>query len=198
MRIATIVAVTLFAREASGHALDIGYLRVEPARVVLDLDRVAVAQLLGVPQATLEIVRARAGELAAMTYARELPATAEGPPCTLDTPKVEISAVTVRLGATMSCPPGERTWRFPFVTDTKVSATFELLVKDVETDRLTVVDRMSPSITFAAATASAISASNQASASTPRPGNQGRSTFLIGGLLVGVMLAPLARFALRR
>lgn len=199
MRAVTVITALLVARTASAHSLDIGYLRLEPAgastSVILDLDRNAAAQLLDAPGATPEALRARASELAAKTYARELPSTTAGP-CTLDAPVMEITGVTVRLRALMQCPAGERTWRFPFVTDTHVSPTFELLVKDVASDRMTVVDRATPEITFgAAATARS---GTPARASAPRPGGQGRSMFLVGGLLVGVMLAPLARFALRR
>ncbi len=199
MRAVTVITALLVARTASAHSLDIGYLRLEPAgastSVILDLDRNAAAQMLDAPGATPEALRARASELAAKTYARELPSTTAGP-CTLDAPVMEITGVTVRLRALMQCPAGERTWRFPFVTDTHVSATFELLVKEAATDRMTVIDRASPAMTFGEVTASSVPV---ATASAPKPGGaQGRSMFLIGGLLVGVMLAPLARFALRR
>lgn len=190
MRVATIVVSLFVAKQASAHSLDIGYLRIEPERVVLDLDRVAAAQMLDAPNATPEQLRARAGELAAKTYARELPAA-----CSVAAPTMEITAVTVRLSATLSCRDGEHTWRFPFVTDTHVSATFELLVKDAARDRMTVVDRASPMVTFEASSAVPV---EHATASVPRRGAQGRSMFLLGGLLVGVMLAPLARFAIRK
>lgn len=192
MRVSAIVAL-LVARDASAHSLDIGYLRIEANRVILDLDRAAAAQMLDAPSATSEALHARANDLASMTYAREAPATASGA-CTIGEPAMELSGVTVRLTASIACPDGERTWRFPFVTDTHVSATFELLVKDAATDRMIVVDRASPTVTFGAATAKV---EEQTTASLPRRGG-GRSMFLIGGLLVGVMLAPLARFALRR
>ncbi|GEM_PF-5518440 len=201
MRVATVITVLLAARTASAHSLDIGYLRLEPAgastRVILDLDRNAAAQMLDAPGATADALRARARELAGKTYAREAPSTTAGP-CTLDAPAMEITGVTVRLRALLHCPRGERTWRFPFVTDTHVSATFELLVKDAATDRMTVVDRASPAMTFGVAVP-ASSAVPVTTASAPKPGGaRGRSMFLIGGLLAGVMLAPLARFALRR
>ncbi len=180
-----ILALLVCASSASAHSLDIGYLRIEPDKVILDLDRTAAAQMLDAPSADLT---SHARTLAALTYAREAPRG-----CTLAAPAMELSSVTVRLTAAMHCAEGEHTWRLPFVTDTKVSPTFELLVKDAVADRMTVVDRASPAITFgAAATATA------GSASAPRPQAQGRSMFLLGGLLVGVMLAPLARFALRR
>jgi hypothetical protein len=196
MRAATVATVLLVAARASAHSLDIGYLRIDHDRVVLDLDRVAAAQMLDAPNATPAALKARASELAAKTYAREAPATTGGA-CTFEAPSMEITGVTVRLTTSMHCPGGQRTWRFPFVTDTQVSATFELLVKDVATDRMTVVDRSSPMVTFGAA-ATATRVDNAATASAPKPGAQGRSMFLVGGLLVGVMLAPLARFALRR
>lgn len=195
LRVAALFALS-GAGTASAHALDIAYLRLEPAgaqtRVLLDLDRVAAGQLLEAPAATSDVLRARAAELATITYARELPTTAAGP-CTLGAPVVELTSVTVRLSALATCPEGERTWRFPFVADTHVSATFELLVKDAATDRMTVVERSAPSVTFGAPGGPAGPA-----VSTVHAPRQGRSMFLLGGLLVGVMLAPLARFALRR
>jgi hypothetical protein len=194
MHAATILMVLLFARVATAHSLDIGYLRIEGARVVLDLDRAAAALMLDAPNASEAALEARADELAAKTYARELPSTASGA-CTLDAPAMEVTAVTVRLTTQLRCPDGVRTWRFPFVTDTKVSPTFELLVKDVVGDRMTVVDRAAPQIAFGAATPMT---TRHATMRSPRPGSQGRSMFLVGGLLVGVMLAPIARIALRR
>ncbi|MFN0247939.1 MAG: hypothetical protein ACKV2T_13705 [Kofleriaceae bacterium] len=196
MRVAAILSVLLFARVATAHNLDIGYLRIEGTRVVLDLDRAAAAQILDTPHASTDALKARANELAARTYARELPATARGA-CTLDAPSMEITGVSVRLMTAMHCPEGERTWRFPFVIDTKVSPTFELLVKDVRADRLTVVDRAAPQVAFGVA-APVIAPARPAVARRPRPGSQGQSMFLVGGFLVGVMLAPIARIALRR
>jgi hypothetical protein len=58
---------------------------------------------------------------------------------------------------------------------------------------MTVVDRSAPSVTFGVPSATVTEA---ATASAPKPA--AHSMFLIGGLLVGVMLAPLARIALRR
>jgi hypothetical protein len=194
MHAATILVVLLFARVASAHSLDIGYLRIEGARVVLDLDRAAAALMLDTRNASEAALKARADELASKTYARELPSTASGA-CTLDAPAMEVTAVTVRLTTQLRCPDGVRTWRFPFVTDTKVSPTFELLVKDVGSDRVMVVDRAAPQIAFGAAPPMT---TRHATMRSPRPGSQGRSMFLVGGLLVGVMLAPIARIALRR
>ena len=189
-----LAALLAGARVAGAHALDIGYLRITSDRVVLDLDRAAAAQLLDAPDASPDQLRGRAAELATRTYAREAPRAADGA-CTLAPPAIEITTVTVRLVAELRCPDGERTWRFPFVTDTQVSPTFELLVKDATTDRMTVVDRASPELVFGLA---APAPAKPPVARPSRPGGEGRSMFLLGGLLVGVMLAPLARSALRR
>lgn len=194
LRVSVIFLALLGARDASAHTLDIGYLRIEPTRIILDLDRAAAAQMLDAPHATSDELRARERELAAKTYARELPLTSAGA-CMLEAPAMEITRVTVRLVAAMTCPDGERTWRFPFVTDNEVSATFELLVKDAASDRMIVVDRTSPAVAFGAPAAAVESARV---ASAPLRGAQGRSMFLLGGLLVGLILAPLAWFAIRR
>lgn len=148
---------------ASAHALDVGYLTIESGdqriAVTLDLDTGAGAILLGTKPAALSaaVVQERADELARATYAAS-PITTELGACTWTPASATIRGKSVRVTGAALCPEAsrDRTWAFPFVRETRISGTFELLVKEVTGDgeRLTVVDRYEPTLTLGRASAS--------------------------------------------
>ena len=187
---------------ASAHSLDIAYLRIEPgasattSKVTIDLDLAAAALLLDADPTKLDAatLAARAGDLATHSYARDLPTTPRGA-CSLGAPAVDYAPPSVHLSATLTCPPGVRTWRFPFVTDARIPATFQLLVKETAADRLTVIDKTLAQLALSDAVAApAVAAPAVAivrSARDPR-------MLVVGGVLVVVVLGPLAYLVARR
>jgi len=145
-RVLVIACVLVGAGIASAHPLDIGYMRLETTAttvvVQLDLNADAAAALIHVPKIDTAILETRAADLAAATFAREPIQTPNGA-CTWKGPTARFADVSVRIVDTATCPAGERRWNFPFVRDAKVSATFEVLIKEAVDgeDKVTLVDR---------------------------------------------------------
>lgn len=189
--IAAFVMVGALARTAAAHPLDLGYLRIRQAGasvgVTLDLDAGAAAILLNRP--TLDAAEARGGAatLAASTYARAPIGTAVGP-CTWGPATAKLVARTVTIESTATCPgDGERRWSFPFVVEQRISAKFELLVKEAvgDSERLTLVDPNKTEIVLATANA-------------PAARRSSRSVwFVISGLGVCAFCAILVRWRRR-
>jgi hypothetical protein len=162
-----VVVVVVAARPARAHPLDVGYLHVgadgPEITVTLDLDVAGAARLLATPVEGLDAaaIAARGAALAAATI-RGAPITSERGPCTWAGPvAARLDGKTVRISDGARCPEpgaagannagGARRWRFPFVRDAAVSATFELLVKQTVGDgeRVTLVDRYEPELVLA-------------------------------------------------
>lgn len=149
-----------FGRAASAHPLDIGYLRVDAneqaVTASLDLDVNAAALLLGIDADKLDVatLHARATELSTVTFGSSPLATETGP-CTWSGATAELRNRTVTLVDTAHCPPKLHSlrWTLPFVT--RVSTTFQLLVKirmfDVE--HVAIVDRAKTSFEVSGASA---------------------------------------------
>lgn len=154
-----IAAVAAWPRPAAAHPLDIGYLRVSAngarVEVSLDLNPEAAALLIGVPALDAERLRTDARALAAASFASAPISTPSGP-CTWAGATARRVEQSVRISDTATCPPGARTWPFPFVRDAKVSATFELLVKETidGEEKVKLVDRYEPTYVFGAPGAS--------------------------------------------
>ncbi|CAN5900887.1 hypothetical protein BH11MYX2_BH11MYX2_39200 [soil metagenome] len=214
--IGALVAVATVRVVAHAHALDIAYLRIEPpatasspANVVLDIDIGAAALLLGVQPAevTEPFLGAHTQDLAAASFAKELPSSTGGA-CTLGAPKAELASPSIRVNATLVCPPGPRTWSFAFVTNARIPKTFQLLVKDVASDQLTVVDRASLIVEMPEPTPGAIATpanaarggvdANGTPAAKPSGAAMGTRTLVGGAVLLVVVLLPLAYFMNRR
>ena len=190
-RSALIALVVGSAALAQAHGLDIAYLRIEPPAksngvvgVSLDLDLGAVALLLEVePSAvTADFVKSKSSEIAAATITKELPKSPSGA-CTLGAFTAELVSPSVRVTTTMTCPSGERTWSFPFIEETRVPATFQLLVKEVASDRLTVVERGSHVVNLGEARMVAPSIEKVSTAS--------RLPYLVGGVIAAALMATL-------
>lgn len=144
---------------ATAHPLDLGYLRVEPAgdqiAIDLDLDLKAVDILLGTEGADAATIRAKANVLADQSFARA-PITTTGGPCTWGEATAELTARTVKIKRTATCPAaGERRWSFPFVHEERISSKFELLVKESVggSERLTLVDKTKSEIVLSGTSA---------------------------------------------
>jgi HupE / UreJ protein len=152
------VVGALFATSAHAHPLDIGYLRVETkgARVdvTLDLNPEAAALLIGGAKLDDTTLPAHAAALATASYAREQITTPNGP-CVWDAATAKMEGQSVRIADSATCPEGERRWTFPFVRDAKISATFELLVKETVAgeEKVKLVDRYEPEYVFGATSA---------------------------------------------
>jgi hypothetical protein len=149
IRLAIAMTVLALARPARAHPLDLGYVRIEAAgdrvAVQLDLDVNAAAILLDVDAAALDAatVGARASALARASYARAPITTAAGP-CAWTGAVAALAGRTVSLTDTALCSgPGPRRWAFPIVTEGRVSARFQLMVKETVagSERLTLVDK---------------------------------------------------------
>lgn len=195
-RAALIAAVVGSAALAQAHALDIAYLRVEPpteqngpVSVSLDLDVGAVALLLEVePSAlTADFVESKSSEIAAATISKELP-KAGTVNCALGAFTAELKSPSVRVTTTMTCSPGERTWNFPFIADTRVPATFQLLVKEVASDRLTVVERGSHVVNLGEVRVVAPPIEKVSTAYHRAPS---RRPYLVGAVIAAALLALL-------
>lgn len=141
--------VLALTQAASAHPLDVGYLRVDNTDthvgVSLEIDRGAAAILLGIPTdgVTTRVVEDRASELATLTYARA-PITSAQTPCAWGAASGTLTGKTVRITSTATCATtGARGWRFPFVRESRISSSFELLVKETiaGSERLTLLDK---------------------------------------------------------
>jgi hypothetical protein len=152
--IAIAFAIVCFALPAQAHPLDIGYLRIDSkggrVDVVLDLNPDAAATLIGVPK--LDDPAPHAAALAAASFGRA-PITTPNGACTWTGAAARIEGQSVRITDSARCPDGARHWTFPFVRDAKVSATFELLVKEVVggEEKVKLVDRYEPDYALGAA-----------------------------------------------
>lgn len=146
-------ALALSAASARAHPLDIGYLRLETkgARVdvTLDLNPEAAALLVGGAKLDDTTLPTHAAALAEASYAREQITTPAGP-CTWGTASAKMEGQSVRIADSATCPEGQRRWKFPFVRDAKISATFELLVKETidGEEKVKLVDRYEPEYVF--------------------------------------------------
>ncbi|HEY4059102.1 MAG TPA: hypothetical protein VGM39_20945 [Kofleriaceae bacterium] len=207
------LATVATVRIADAHALDIAYLRIEPpatasapATVVLDIDIGAAALLLGVPRDTVtaEYLGAHTQDLAQVSFAKEQPSSSG--PCTLGAPKAELAPPSIRVNATLVCPPGARKWSFSFVTDARIPATFQLLVKDVASDQLTVVDRASPVVEMPEPKAGVVQAPANAARGgadangtpPPKPAPTGKMKLLAGVAMALVAVLVIALVSRRK
>ncbi len=136
IRFAFVLVLLGVVTPASAHPLDIGYLRIQQSNaqitVALDLNPEAAALLVGGAKLDAAGLEAHGNDLAVASFAAA-PITMPSGACTWSgaaTAKVE--GQSIRIADTATCPAGdgERRWKFPFVRDAKISATFELLVKE--------------------------------------------------------------------
>jgi HupE / UreJ protein len=138
-----LVALTTLAlplRTAAAHPLDLGYLRLDaqPGSVAagLDLDLAAAAHLLAVEESALAAdagaaLSRHAAALADATL-RRLPITSDLGDCTWQPDAfASLAARTVSVTARAECPSPakELRWALPFIAESRVSPTFQLLVK---------------------------------------------------------------------
>lgn len=154
LALALVIASACFPLAVHAHPLDIGYLRIDSkggrVDVALDLNPDAAAVLIGQPK--LDDPAPHAAALAAASFGRA-PITTPNGACTWTGAAARIEGQSVRITDTARCPDGERRWTFPFVRDAKVSATFELLVKEVVNgeEKVKLVDRYEPDYTLGTA-----------------------------------------------
>lgn len=157
--IAVAVVLLLFAGSALAHPLDIGYLRVQQAgarvTVALDLNPDAAALLVGGAKLDAPGLVSHANALAAASFAGA-PITTPAGACTwAGAATATVEGQSIRITDTATCPAGdgERRWKFPFVRDAKVSATFELLVKETVggEEKVKLVDRYEPELVLGTA-----------------------------------------------
>ncbi|MBA3462819.1 MAG: HupE/UreJ family protein [Deltaproteobacteria bacterium] len=151
IRFALLVVLVLVSavRPAIAHPLDVGYIRVDGKdntfAIALDIDIQAAALVLRMDEAKLDAatLTARTKELAELTYARSPIMTSAGP-CTWSGAAASITGRMVRITDTATCTgDGPRRWEFPMIRESRISPTFELLVKEGlgDSERLTLVDR---------------------------------------------------------
>ena len=150
--------VVAAVRPAAAHPLDVGYIRVDGKdntfAVALDIDIQAAALVLRMDEAKLDAatLTARTKELADLTFARAPITTAAGP-CTWSGASASITGRMVRVTDTATCTgDGPRRWEFPMIRESRISPTFELLVKEAlgDTERVTLVDRYKPELELGA------------------------------------------------
>jgi hypothetical protein len=145
------------ASVASAHPLDLGYLTLgsegDRVTVQLDLELAAAATAVASDERSLDAgaIGARAGELAGKTFARA-PIQTEHGPCTWTGASASLAGRTVSLHDVAVCPAGARSWAFPVVAESAISPRFQLMVKETVagSERLTLVDKTSPHLAFAA------------------------------------------------
>ena len=142
-----VLALLAVTSVADAHPLDIGYLRIKPdaerVEIALDLNIDAASALIAVPKLDDKTAPAHAAALAAASIERAPITTSEGP-CTWSGATASIEGQSLRIKDVATCPTsGKRTWTFPFVRDPKLSASFELLVKETidGVERVKLVDR---------------------------------------------------------
>ncbi len=145
---------------ATAHPLDLGYLRITSSQttvaVTLDLDINAAAILLGRNEIDAAVVRAQASALAVASYAAA-PIITQAGACSWGAATAELTGRTVQISSTATCSgDGPRTWTFPFVDNQRISAKFELMVKESAGtgERLTLVDASTTSLELASPAAS--------------------------------------------
>jgi hypothetical protein len=157
------LALVLTSSAANAHPLDIGYLRIESkgasVAVALDLNPEAAALLVGSGAPLDEAaLRTRATELAAASFAQDPITTAAGACTWSGAVTARMEGLSIRVTDTATCPEGggERRWKFPFVRDSKISGTFELLVKETigGEEKVKLVDRYEPELVLGATNAS--------------------------------------------
>ena len=154
------IALCLASNVAQAHPLDIGYLRLESKGdrviVALDLNPEAAALLVGGAKLDEAGLKTRANELAAASYAQEPISTPAGPCTWSGAATARVEGLSIRISDTATCPDGERRWKFPFVRDSKISGTFELLVKEAVggEEKVKLVDRYEPELVLGTASAS--------------------------------------------
>ena len=147
--VVVVVLLVLLSGVASAHPLDLGYLRLEltdnQVAVQLELDRNAAALVLGLDAAkvTEASVAQYAAAIAARTYQRApiINSSGEcqwqaGVAATMSNRTVTIKGRAICSGA------GAGTWRFPFVSERKISHQFQLMVKQGHgaAERLTLIE----------------------------------------------------------
>jgi hypothetical protein len=143
------------APDASAHPLDLGYLRLHESgatvAVTLDVDLRTASVLLGDESLDASAIAASADALAGVSYARA-PITTDAGACRWGKADAVLRGRTVTITSTATCAGhGARRWSFPFVSEARVSSTFELMVKESvgDAERLTTVSRGRASIVLA-------------------------------------------------
>lgn len=138
--LAALFASLVLAREAAAHPLDLGYLRLDaqPGSVAagLDLDLTATAHILAVDESALAAdagaaLTRHAAALADATVRRRA-LTSDLGACTWQPGAfASLAARTVTITVRAECPPAARElrWALPFLAESRVSPTFQLLVK---------------------------------------------------------------------
>ena len=158
-----IVAIVLgLARPAAAHPLDIGYLRIDARSaeisIVLDLHVKAAAQLAGLDPGAMDTsaLQLRAEALADQTY-RGSQLITEAGPCRWTTASAALDDKTASLIGHAVClaPPHTLRWSLAFVAASRLSPTFQILVKArlPGADRVAVVDKLRPSLELTGAAA---------------------------------------------
>jgi HupE / UreJ protein len=156
------VAALTQAQPVGAHPLDLGYLRLEASgesvKVDLDLAVTTATAVLGLDEATGldgSALRVHAESLADATF-RGAPITTERGPCRWTTVTASRTGQTIRLSELALCPDstGERRvrWALPFVAQSRVAPTFQLLVKArlFDAELVTTIDRHRPTLEFSA------------------------------------------------
>jgi len=143
------------SRPAAAHPLDIGYLRIDARSaeisIVLDLHVSAAARLAGVDPAAMDAaaLRHHAEALADQTF-RGSQIITEAGPCRWTTVSSELDGRTASLVGHAVCLAAPRTlrWRFPFLAASRISPTFQVLVKAQlpGAERVAIVDQLRPSL----------------------------------------------------
>lgn len=158
---AAALALAAAPTPADAHPLDLGYLRVDAESaalaVGLDLDVDAVAQLLSRDAEALagapDLAAPDAAALADITLRAGQLQSDLGACSWVDEPATAIANRTVSLTLRAECPAGARAlrWAMPFLHDSRVSSTFQLLVK-AQThagQQITTLDRNKTELTLA-------------------------------------------------
>ncbi len=147
--VVVLLVALLRARAATAHPLDLGYMRLEltdnQVAVQLELDRNAAALALGLDAAkvTEASVAQYAAALAASTYQRAPIINSSGECQWQAGVTATMSNRTVTIKSHAICGGGGAgTWRFPFVSERKITRQFQLMVKQGHgaAERLTLIE----------------------------------------------------------
>jgi hypothetical protein len=157
-----LAGLAALARPAAAHPLDIGYLRIHAdgaeVSVTLDIHVNAAARLIGADPGAMDAAALprHAGALADATF-RGAPITTAAGPCRWTTAAATLNDRTASISGQAECPPQTRAirWAFPFVGESRISPTFQVLVKAqiAGEDHVAIVDKIKPTLELSAASA---------------------------------------------
>jgi hypothetical protein len=156
---AVVALLTLGARPAAAHPLDIGYLRItgdgSQLAIALDIHVNAASRLAGVDpaQMTADALAAHAAQIADATFRARKITTSAGD-CDWGTVAASLTGNTASITGTAACPtaPRQLHWDFPFVAESRISPTFQVLVKAqlAGEDQVAIVDKTRSTLELAA------------------------------------------------